>query len=269
MLTAYVNDAAPLWDAILEGDHARLTAALSANAALYAKWVAFLEQWTRRLDAAAARVEIAHTVWDGLLASMAAIETAGALADLAASATPRAGGPIAALAGGSSAVLVDAATLAETMAALRHLIATGALDAAFVAALARMGSTTTPPASLAFQMGKASPPKLGGAYKDVAGAGGEAHHCPSKAVSPLPEPEGPAVRVDPLDHRQTTSYGRSAEARAWRATQQRLILEGRFREAQQMDVDELRRRFGSKYEEGIKQMLEYTDTIPASRLVPK
>lgn len=99
---------------------------------------------------------------------------------------------------------------------------------------------------------------LGGSYRDVPARGGEAHHIPADRISPIPRDYGPALRMDRADHMLTQSWGRSAQATAWRAQQKDLIDRGAFRQAQQMDIDDVRAKFGSKYEEGISQMLTYS-----------
>ena len=55
--------------------------------------------------------------------------------------------------------------------------------------------------------------------------------------------------------------GRSKSAQAYRAKQKDLIDKGLFREAQQMDIDDVRTKFGNKYDEAIQQMLEYTEEL--------
>lgn len=45
-----------------------------------------------------------------------------------------------------------------------------------------------------------------------------------------------------------------------------MCAQGKFREALQMDIDDIRCKFGSKYDEGIKQMLEYYNKIPQWKL---
>ncbi len=59
------------------------------------------------------------------------------------------------------------------------------------------------------------------------------------------------------DHRQTASCGSSREACEYRAKQRELVEQGEFRKAQKMDIDDIHSKFGSKYDEGIKEMLEY------------
>ena len=101
----------------------------------------------------------------------------------------------------------------------------------------------------------------GGAYKDVPANGGEVHHMPADSVSPLPKGKGPGARMETADHQQTASWGSSKEAKAYRQQQKELIEQGKFEEAQQMDIDDVRSKFGNKYDEGIEQMKKYTETL--------
>jgi hypothetical protein len=61
--------------------------------------------------------------------------------------------------------------------------------------------------------------------------------------------------MDGADHRLVTSTGYSAAARAWQATQRRLILTGRITEGMQMDIDDIRGAFGSKHDPAINEMI--------------
>lgn len=63
------------------------------------------------------------------------------------------------------------------------------------------------------------------------------------------------------DHMKTKSWGSSKKAKAYRAKQEELIKEGKFEEAQQMDIDDVQSKFGDKYNEGIKQIKDYTEKI--------
>ncbi|OCH47765.1 hypothetical protein A6D96_17790 [Vibrio cyclitrophicus] len=67
--------------------------------------------------------------------------------------------------------------------------------------------------------------------------------------------------MDKADHRQTASWGNSKEARTYRQQQKELIEKGDFRGAQQMDINDVQSKFGSRYDSGIKQMQDYTDTL--------
>ena len=103
--------------------------------------------------------------------------------------------------------------------------------------------------------------RTGGAYKDVPANGGQVHHMPADSVSPYSKNKGPGIRMDTVDHMQTESWGRSKTAQKYRARQKELIDEGFFRKAQQMDIEDVRLKFGSKYDEAIQQMLEYTEEL--------
>lgn len=107
----------------------------------------------------------------------------------------------------------------------------------------------------------------GGSYRDVKRYSEgitqdvEVHHMPAKSSSFLDEMDGPAIRMEKLDHQQTASWGPSAEARTYRKAQQELIENGKFREAIQMDIDDITEKFGHKYDDAIKQMLQYVDEL--------
>lgn len=91
--------------------------------------------------------------------------------------------------------------------------------------------------------------------------GGDNHHMPAQSVSPFSKNKGPAINMSTVDHRLTASWGNSKEAQLYRANQADLISQGMFKEAQQMDINNVRRLFGNKYDEEIKQMVEYTITL--------
>jgi hypothetical protein len=93
------------------------------------------------------------------------------------------------------------------------------------------------------------------------GDGLDSNHSPADAISPFRRNDGPAFQMDPTDHRQMSSTGSSASAKAWRKKQQDLIAQGKLREAVQMDIDEARRLFGNKYDDAIQEMLDYITSI--------
>ena len=103
--------------------------------------------------------------------------------------------------------------------------------------------------------------KTGGSYAEVKkisdGNIHEIHHTPADSVTKFDYTDGPAIRMDKMDHRQTASWGNSREARQYRETQKKLVSEGKIRDAIQMDIDDIVSKFGDKYDESIKQMLEY------------
>ena len=103
--------------------------------------------------------------------------------------------------------------------------------------------------------------KTGGSYAEVKkisdGNIHEIHHTPADSVTKFDYTDGPAIRMDKMDHRQTASWGNSREARQYREIQEKLLSEGKIRDAIQMDIDDIVSKFGDKYDESIKQMLEY------------
>jgi len=110
---------------------------------------------------------------------------------------------------------------------------------------------------------------LGGAYRDVreANIGGEVHHMPAADVSTLSRGDGPAIWMETADHAQTASHGSQGLAgTGFRAQQATLINQGKFNEALQMDIRDIQSKFGSKYDVGIQQMLDYYKTIPPWKL---
>lgn len=107
--------------------------------------------------------------------------------------------------------------------------------------------------------------KKGGSYQDVKktsdGETHEVHHMPADSASNLERDDGPAIKMEKEDHRQTASCGSSREAREYREKQKELIEQGKFREALQMDIDDLHDKFGDKYDDAIAEMLEYVDQL--------
>lgn len=111
------------------------------------------------------------------------------------------------------------------------------------------------------------PEKKGGSYGEVFKEGEgdkyEVHHMPADSTTELDRNDGPAIKMEKEDHRQTASCGSSREAREYRAKQKELIDQGKFREALQMDIDDIHEKFGDKYDDAIAEMLEYVDKLEA------
>ena len=107
--------------------------------------------------------------------------------------------------------------------------------------------------------------KQGGSYAEVKkhsnGETHEVHHMPADSASYLERNDGPAIKMEKADHRQTASCGSTKEAREYQATQKNLIEQGQFREALQMDMDDIRDKFGNKYDSAISEMLSYVDKL--------
>ena len=112
--------------------------------------------------------------------------------------------------------------------------------------------------------------KKGGSYKEIkddiavrceTGELYEVHHIPADSCTELRYNDGPAIKMEKADHRETASYGASKEAQEHRARQKELIENGKFDEAIQMDIDDIRDKFGDKYDEAIAEMLDYYENL--------
>lgn len=105
-------------------------------------------------------------------------------------------------------------------------------------------------------------PILGGSYRQVrdANQGGQVHHIPADSISPLPKDNGPSIFMTTPDHQRTGSWGRGTDKKAYRDQQKQLIDTNGwngFKDAMQMDIDDLHRNFGDQYDPGINQALAY------------
>ena len=98
---------------------------------------------------------------------------------------------------------------------------------------------------------------------------GEVHHTPADAINPLSRDNGPAIWMEKADHRKTASCGWSAESKAHQAAQRKLVSEGKFREAIQMDINDIHALFGNKYDKNINEMLKYVDELDKAGKLPK
>ncbi len=102
----------------------------------------------------------------------------------------------------------------------------------------------------------------GGAYKDIPSKDGcETHHMPADSITDLPRGDGPCIQMETADHRQTASWGNSKDARDYRAAQSDLIKQGKGDEAFQMDVADIKSKFGDKYDVAIGQCKDYRQQL--------
>lgn len=112
---------------------------------------------------------------------------------------------------------------------------------------------------------------LGGSYRDCKkvsdGNTQEVHHVPAKEASYLSEADGPCIIMEKADHRMTASCGTSKEAREYRAKQKELIDQGKFREAFEMDKQDIQSKFGDKYDKAIAQAEAYLSKLEQGGLV--
>ena len=110
-------------------------------------------------------------------------------------------------------------------------------------------------------------PYTGGSHRETSkpvGDGLDSHYCPAKSCyknAPISSQDGPAIKIEPRDHRMTASYGSSPDAKLYRERQQDLVDQGNVREAVQMDIDDIRSKFGNKYDSAIEEMELYLDTL--------
>jgi RHS repeat-associated protein len=118
---------------------------------------------------------------------------------------------------------------------------------------------------------------LGGSHSMVRNSniGGEAHHMPSwnaiqnsgiRLGEQRPGFNGynraPAICMTIDDHIFSLSHGTQGnEGFRYRARQSILMMQGGFINAQQLDIQNIRNEFGSKYNTGITQVEEYTNRI--------
>lgn len=72
---------------------------------------------------------------------------------------------------------------------------------------------------------------------------------------------GPAIKMDPVDHKGTASYGSSDAAKRYRKKQEELLRQGKLQEAVDMDIQDIRSKFGNKYDNHISEMQKYIDTL--------
>lgn len=56
------------------------------------------------------------------------------------------------------------------------------------------------------------------------------------------------------DHRGTASWGSRKSAKAFRAKEAELIKQGKHKEAQQLGIDDVRAKYGSKYDDALRQL---------------
>jgi hypothetical protein len=100
--------------------------------------------------------------------------------------------------------------------------------------------------------------KQGGRYDDLIANGAHRHHMPSDQASPLAKGDGPAIRMEPADHRRTASYGGGSGSpqQQYRDQQRSLIDQGKFDDAFLMDVQDIQSKFGSKYDQAILEAID-------------
>lgn len=93
----------------------------------------------------------------------------------------------------------------------------------------------------------------------------DVHHIISveaiKATGFLNFNKAPCIRILRLVHKLTGSYGRYAVSCNYRKKQIELIKQGKIRELIQEEVNFIRSRFGSKYDNELGEMLKYVKKL--------
>jgi uncharacterized protein RhaS with RHS repeats len=98
----------------------------------------------------------------------------------------------------------------------------------------------------------------GGTYQKVrkTNIGGEVHHMPANSINGLSYGSCPAIWMETVDHQRTASYGSGLQAAAYRRTQQQLIQKGKFGKAMEMDICDIKSKFGNKYNASMVEAIE-------------
>jgi hypothetical protein len=128
------------------------------------------------------------------------------------------------------------------------------------------------------------PERAGGSHKQVSAktkqGESESHHLVAREAYvgriPLTVDEGPSIYMLEEDHWKTASHSRTTGAAKWRAKQTDLVERGKFQEAFEMGVEEIRIKSqpggpfaDGRYKKGIKQAEEYAKQLDPNKLKPK
>ena len=99
----------------------------------------------------------------------------------------------------------------------------------------------------------------GGAYSSLKGGQDiHRHHIPAQSISGLGRSKGPAIEMEATDHVQTKSFGRATEAVVYRSEIKELVDSDQMRDAIAREIKDVRRIAGKKYNQAIKEMLDYS-----------
>lgn len=90
----------------------------------------------------------------------------------------------------------------------------------------------------------------------------DSHHMPADDVSPLKRKDGPAIQMEPADHKLTASNGSSREAVQYREMIEEMLKSGNWRKVMSIEIRDVRqiaKEMGDprKYNEAALEMLEY------------
>ncbi len=121
------------------------------------------------------------------------------------------------------------------------------------------------------------PERAGGSYRRVsdktADGVSEANHLPAwdsyQGRVNLSHGDGPSIFMLEADHRRLASTGSGTKAVEWRETQRKLISEGKFSEAFEMDVADIASKFpDGRYKKAIEQARMYMRGLDPTKLTP-
>ena len=106
----------------------------------------------------------------------------------------------------------------------------------------------------------------GGSYKDCktcsrSGELEQVHHMPADSASKLKTGVGPCITMDLEDHKKTASFDRKPGSDDYRRAQKLLINQGKFKEAMQMDIDDIKEKFPGRYDKSIDDAVKYADKL--------
>lgn len=127
------------------------------------------------------------------------------------------------------------------------------------------------------RQGSGTGPYRGGAHSKTskpANDGKDSHHMPADDVSPLARNDGPAIQMEPSDHKLTKSNGSQPGSAKYRQALEALLQVGKWREAMLKEIKDIRRiqdmiKEPGKYNEAMLEMLEYFKCLEKNGLLPK
>ena len=111
--------------------------------------------------------------------------------------------------------------------------------------------------------------ECGGRYADLKKTSDssteQVHHMPAKSASEkavgLSQSDGPAIVLSKEDHAKTASFNNKRGSKEYRAKQENLIRQGKFQEAFNMDVTDIKQKFPGKYDDAISDAQKYVDIL--------
>ncbi len=125
------------------------------------------------------------------------------------------------------------------------------------------------------RQGSGKGPYRGGAHSKTSKPvkdGKDSHHLPADDIVPLERSDGPAIQMDPLDHKKTQSNGGGLAAKRYRQMLEQLLKDGNWRQAMAEEIKDIRRLSREineprKYNEAMLEMLEYFKCLAKNGLL--